>query len=947
MKHRCPILIFLLLPLLAAAQVSCPPLALPWFEDFETGFTQNGGWINTTLDSTYHYDDHCWTHCLLHYPGWRSMTTFEYLSVTPPVVRNNLLHIEKSYWDFNGTEPGELTAVTPPLTAPPVAVRFHAYCIMACVHGPTITDQLHDTVFADGVPVAIGYITDNNDPMGSYIPLDTVYVRSYDFLNKSVVCSDLHGITIPPPRRLIFRVAEPMADWRGNVMIYIDSLTVSNDTLNCDNYHRPTTCDNITLGREFWGMNLWNTGWRGSMQYREVTAIRRNSLTLTIEDVDGLTFTANYAYPSGFDSYISFGIQNVIPSVQTLGVPYDGGFRVLADSDIEVVAHSYDKGNFETSKLLDISALDTHYIIQDYPPSDPCRTQVGFVATEDSTVLTMTLPCETENSAGDPYPAGTTLTTTLMRRQSLLLVSRSTNASYSGMEVRSNGKPFAAFSGAVWTAVPNTATNADRDHLFEQIIPVKYWGREFVVAGASAQQGYNRLRITSSADGCIVAVDGVVIDILARGATCDHTLPAQSQVLITSTQPVLVTLYLDSYSLSGNIGNPASVTIPPVNRGICRSLFLNFHNEQPLQHYLIIVCDTAYDSALLLDSLPLPSSDSVATINHYRVHRIPVSSVLHYGYHSIETSGGEPFVGYVYGVGDHESYAFMLGFNPVPQLDTVTLTDTACQHQAYRRGPFDLPARALSDVGTFLFTAEMSTEEENSLYCLQLTVLPSPHIHLHDTLIPGDTLWVGDSALTQPGTYTLRLTATNGCDSVVTVSLASCLPEACYSLSRPFIDYDHPVVTFTDCTEGATLSQWLFSDGSTYTGSPLRHQFRHQLPDSLNVTLHTCNRLGCCADTTFPLPLQIRSVWFPNTFTPSAESNNRFGAVTSMEVSEYELVVFNRRGQEVFHTTDIRILWDGTFGGTPLPQGSYVYRWNLRDTTDLQQHGTGTVTLLR
>ena len=66
-----------------------------------------------------------------------------------------------------------------------------------------------------------------------------------------------------------------------------------------------------------------------------------------------------------------------------------------------------------------------------------------------------------------------------------------------------------------------------------------------------------------------------------------------------------------------------------------------------------------------------------------------------------------------------------------------------------------------------------------------------------------------------------------------------------------------------------------------------------------------------------------------------------------MEVSEYELVVFNRRGQEVFHTTDIRILWDGTFGGTPLPQGSYVYRWNLRDTTDLQQHGTGTVTLLR
>ena len=46
------LLLILLTPAMARGQEVCVPQPLPWFEDFETGFTWENGWINTSLDTT-------------------------------------------------------------------------------------------------------------------------------------------------------------------------------------------------------------------------------------------------------------------------------------------------------------------------------------------------------------------------------------------------------------------------------------------------------------------------------------------------------------------------------------------------------------------------------------------------------------------------------------------------------------------------------------------------------------------------------------------------------------------------------------------------------------------------------------------------------------------------------------------------------------------------------
>lgn len=214
-----------------------------------------------------------------------------------------------------------------------------------------------------------------------------------------------------------------------------------------------------------------------------------------------------------------------------------------------------------------------------------------------------------------------------------------------------------------------------------------------------------------------------------------------------------------------------------------------------------------------------------------------------------------------------------------------------------------------------------------------------------------DTPWLyadGATALCQPWQTTTCIFADSSgrpLDSVTVTVLGT--PQVQLALNRDYIDFDYPVVTLEDLTEGSVQSRWLFSDGVTLTGRQVRRQFRRPLPDSLTVRLITCNAAGCCADTLLTLPTVTRSVWFPNAFTPGADSDNRFGVVTNCSVAVFSLTVYNRRGMVVFESSDPALGWDGTRKGAPLPQGAYVYRWFLEDSSGFRYSGTGTVTLLR
>ena len=172
-------------------------------------------------------------------------------------------------------------------------------------------------------------------------------------------------------------------------------------------------------------------------------------------------------------------------------------------------------------------------------------------------------------------------------------------------------------------------------------------------------------------------------------------------------------------------------------------------------------------------------------------------------------------------------------------------------------------------------------------------------------------------------------------------------PPLCIDNVPPYIEFDHPVVILRDCSEGRQRTSWDFYDGAHFAGERMRRIMPLPMPDSVRVTMTSCNRYGCCADTTITIPTCTLSVWFPNVFTPDAEINNHFGCVTTHEVADFEMDIYNRWGLIVWSTKNINQPWDGTHNGTPVKQEAYVYRWRLRDTSNRILSGIGTVTLLR
>ena len=100
------------------------------------------------------------------------------------------------------------------------------------------------------------------------------------------------------------------------------------------------------------------------------------------------------------------------------------------------------------------------------------------------------------------------------------------------------------------------------------------------------------------------------------------------------------------------------------------------------------------------------------------------------------------------------------------------------------------------------------------------------------------------------------------------------------------------------------------------------------------------------------------SFWAPNAFTPNGDGRNEIFYVfpdtatpshSNIDVSTYELNIFSRNGQLVFHTRDLNEGWNGTIQntGAVLPPGVYIYtiRFKLKD--DSPKYQKGTVTLLK
>ena len=212
---------------------------------------------------------------------------------------------------------------------------------------------------------------------------------------------------------------------------------------------------------------------------------------------------------------------------------------------------------------------------------------------------------------------------------------------------------------------------------------------------------------------------------------------------------------------------------------------------------------------------------------------------------------------------------------------------------------------------------------------------------------------------TTPGTYTVTLTTLSdkGCASSFTVTdMIHVYP---YPIAE-FIVYPQPTtihnpkITFTDISKGAIGWTWDFGDITPNdindVSSDQNPLYLYRQPGTYEPMLIVTNQFGCTDTITLKLTIGPDfSFYVPNAFTPNGDGvNNGFNG-KGEGIAEYEMNIFDRWGELIFHSNSLTDNWDGVskFRATQCQQDVYVYKIRIKTIFGESFDYVGSVTLVR
>ncbi|MGB3547457.1 MAG: gliding motility-associated C-terminal domain-containing protein [Saprospiraceae bacterium] len=275
----------------------------------------------------------------------------------------------------------------------------------------------------------------------------------------------------------------------------------------------------------------------------------------------------------------------------------------------------------------------------------------------------------------------------------------------------------------------------------------------------------------------------------------------------------------------------------------------------------------------------------------------------------------------------------------------------------------------------------------DTIYEYIVTGLNVPMVAATIDTCPGAVLSYGGQPIPAGTTATVSLTAANGCDSLITLTvtpdltyatalrLAACDGElATYNGTSLAIGdtLDFPFLSTAGCDSIVTVSvveqndygeflgpdttvcgleYFLFSpDTATFwTGGTRSSQLGITATGTYTATFQ--DALGCVITDDIFVKFPLRDTYLPNAFSPNGDGiNDCFQPLfpAGLEFLTYNLTIFNRWGAPVYSSTSPQACWNGTFRGKSAQAGVYV--WMLESVNAVCRETdsrSGSVTLVR
>lgn len=153
-------------------------------------------------------------------------------------------------------------------------------------------------------------------------------------------------------------------------------------------------------------------------------------------------------------------------------------------------------------------------------------------------------------------------------------------------------------------------------------------------------------------------------------------------------------------------------------------------------------------------------------------------------------------------------------------------------------------------------------------------------------------------------------------------------------------------ITFENQSQNAVTYNWDFGDGNSDTF--VHPSNTYEEPGYYLVTLIAIDDRGCMDTVTKPISIEEEwYVYMPNTFTPDGDRHNNDFRASTVGVKNLEIDIYNRWGEIVFTANELNFIWDGTYNGIYVQDGTYTYNVMIETNSGRNRVMKGHVNVLK
>jgi len=131
-------------------------------------------------------------------------------------------------------------------------------------------------------------------------------------------------------------------------------------------------------------------------------------------------------------------------------------------------------------------------------------------------------------------------------------------------------------------------------------------------------------------------------------------------------------------------------------------------------------------------------------------------------------------------------------------------------------------------------------------------------------------------------------------------------------------------VQFENASFNAWSYTWAFGDGNgSFLVNPT-HTYTQ--PGAYEITLIATNQEGCIDSISKWIDIAPeRYIYLPNSFTPDGDGLNEYFYGRFIGLMSARFYIFNRWGEEVFFSDQLNFVWDASYEGVPVQDGTYTW----------------------